>query len=202
MIQQLLFPEVQHQTEQPFDPTKTKLTVADLIANHKVLETKQFFDENNIFQDLTKSTTKAFKRSNQAKRDAQAKAKESLKGWNGMRKRELTKELENEFTILRLKKYLASVSFAKDNDFKRAPEYFEIGHEIDDGLGRKMRRKNKMGTMFDQLMRMDDENGFTKRKFREIQIDKSKRVKNRRYRKLRRQVMKGQKKLKLDFNKM
>lgn len=52
------------------------------------------------------------------------------------------------------------------------------------------------GTLFDQFQSIDDELGFTKKKFRDIQTDKSKRVKNRRFRKLRRDLIKGQKKLK------
>ena len=50
--------------------------------------------------------------------------------------------------------------------------------------------------MFDQLMEIDQEKNFSKRKFREIQEDKAKRFKNRRFIKLRRQILKGKKKLK------
>ena len=50
--------------------------------------------------------------------------------------------------------------------------------------------------MFDELQAIDEELGFTKKKFREIQVDKSKRFKNRRFRKLRRELVKGQKKVK------
>ena len=42
---------------------------------------------------------------------------------------------------------------------------------------------------------MDEETGYTKKKFREIQMDKAKSVKNRRFIKLRRNLLKGQKKL-------
>jgi hypothetical protein len=38
---------------------------------------------------------------------------------------------------------------------------------------------------------MDEDLGFTKKKFRDIQTDKSKRIKNRRFRKLRRELIKG-----------
>lgn len=65
---------------------------------------------------------------------------------------------------------------------------------MEDGL-RRNRRKSK-GTMFDQLQGIDEDLGFTKRKFRDIQVDKAKRFKNRRFRKLRRELIKGQKKLK------
>lgn len=50
--------------------------------------------------------------------------------------------------------------------------------------------------MFDQLEGIDEDLGFTKRKFRDIQVDKAKRFKNRRFRKLRRDLIKGQKKIK------
>ena len=65
---------------------------------------------------------------------------------------------------------------------------------VDDGFTRP--KKKAKGTMLDQMMDLDAEIGYTKRKFREIQVDKAKSVKNRRYRKLRREILKGQKKLK------
>lgn len=78
------------------------------------------------FSDLTASTTDAFKRSNQAKRDQQDERAKTLEKWYGMQKQELTKDLENELSILRLRRYMHSTSFVKKADFKELPKYFAV----------------------------------------------------------------------------
>lgn len=45
-------------------------------------------------------------------------------------------------------------------------------------------------------MSQDEQINYTKKKFREIQEDKSKRIKNRRFRKLRAELIKGERKQK------
>ena len=77
--------------------------------------------------DLTASTTEAFKRSNQAKRDEQNERAKTLEKWYGLQKQELTKDLENELSILRLRRYMHSTSFVKTADFKSLPKYFAVG---------------------------------------------------------------------------
>lgn len=77
-------------------------------------------------EDLTKSKTEALKRSNEAKREEKSKEKETLEKWFGMAKKEMTKELENELTILKLKRYLHKTSFVKNPDTKELPKYFEV----------------------------------------------------------------------------
>lgn len=179
----------------------------------------------SLLKDLTAEKTNPFRRSNQVKRDQKSKDQETLDKWYGMAKKELTKDLENELTILKLKRYLHKTSFVKNPDTKELPKYFEVkkniffqkifsnflsifkkfflnffpqvGYEVEDGLRRN--RKKKKGTLFDQLQEIDEELGFSKRKFREIQVDKAKRFKNKRFRKLRRVLIKGQKKLKKKF---
>lgn len=76
--------------------------------------------------DLTSDTTNPFRRSNQAKRDEKSREQETLSKWFGMAKKELTKDLENELTILKLKRYLHKTSFVKNPDTKALPKYFEV----------------------------------------------------------------------------
>jgi hypothetical protein len=76
--------------------------------------------------DLTSSTTSAFRRSNQAKRDEQDERAKILKQWYGMQKKEMTKDLENELTIMRLKRYMHKTSFVKTADFRKLPTYFAV----------------------------------------------------------------------------
>ena len=77
-------------------------------------------------KDLTQTTTKAFKRSNQQKRDDKSKAQETLDKWYGMAKKEMTKDLENQLTVLKLRKYLHTTNFVKNPDSKELPKYFEV----------------------------------------------------------------------------
>lgn len=76
--------------------------------------------------DLTSSTISAFRRSNQAKRDEDDERSKTLKKWYGMQKQELTKDLENELTIMKLKRYMQKTSFVKTADFKELPKYFAV----------------------------------------------------------------------------
>ena len=76
--------------------------------------------------DLTSSTTSAFRRSNQAERDARDERAKTLDKWYGMAKKEMSKDLENEFTLMRLKRYLHTASFVKTADSRKLPTYFEV----------------------------------------------------------------------------
>jgi hypothetical protein len=66
-----------------------------------------------------------------------------------MQKQDLSKDMENELTIMRLKRYLHSTSFVKTADYKKLPTYFAIGKEVEDTLHR--RGKKAKGTIFDQF---------------------------------------------------
>jgi hypothetical protein len=49
-----------------------------------------------------------------------------LKKWYGMQKQELSKDMENELTIMRLKRYMHKTSFVKTSDFRELPKYFAV----------------------------------------------------------------------------
>lgn len=49
-----------------------------------------------------------------------------MEKWYGLQKQEMTKDLENELSILRLRRYMHSTSFIKTADFKSLPKYFAV----------------------------------------------------------------------------
>ena len=143
--------------------------------------------------NLSSSRTTAFRESNLSKREKKSKEQEKLDKWFGMAKKEMTKDIENDLTILKLRRYLNPSSFVNRDQTKHLPKYFEVGREVVDGFNRN--QKKAKGSIFERMVQMDEESGYTKKKFREIQTEKAKSVKNRRFIKLRRNLLKGQKKL-------
>ena len=74
------------------------------------------------------------------------------------------------------------------------PKYYEMGTIIDHGfLGKKKgsKRAENTGSLFDEIAAKDEQIGFTKRKFVEIQKDKMKSSRNKRFIKLKRDILKG-----------
>ena len=78
---------------------------------------------------MTVTSTNPFKRSNEAKRQKQSEEEQTLKNWYGMAKKEMSKELENELTIMKLKRYLHKTSFVKTADSRKLPKYFEVSEK-------------------------------------------------------------------------
>lgn len=136
MIQNLLFAETVGFEE--FDVTKTQMSLGGLVEEYLKKEAFGFEQKNRCessrlglitfskFTDLTSSNTEAFRRSNQAQRDEQTERAKTLEKWYGLQKKEMTKDLENELSILRLRRYMHKTSFVKTADFKTLPKYFAV----------------------------------------------------------------------------
>ena len=60
---------------------------------------------------LSSNRTTAFRESNLSKRDKKSQQQEKLDKWFGMAKKEMSKDIENDLTILKLRRYLNPSSF-------------------------------------------------------------------------------------------
>ena len=174
-----------------FDITKTSMSVDDLLDRCKRRQLAKVGVDDTI-ADMTGDSTTQYRQSRQDKRDKQDAKEKSLAKWYGMQRNE-DSDNDAAMTIFRLRKHLQPGVFVKSDGMVKNPKYFEIGTIVDHGLiGRRsgLKQKGKGGTILDSMMEQDDEIGFTKRKFRQIQDDKMKRVKNKRYIKMKRDMLK------------
>lgn len=187
MIRELLFPT--HPLEN-FDPTKIKLSVDDILKKCQEERLSSFKIQSSI-ADFTAERTSTFKTSRKDKRDKADAREEALSKWYGMRKQDPDPEENAELTIFRLRKYLEPGKFIRSDGLTKNPKYYEIGTVIDEGFsGKRQNSKKRRGTLFNELAGKDEEIGFTKRKFRQIQEDKMKKSRNKRYIKLKRDMLK------------
>lgn len=95
-----------------------------------------------------------------------------MKNWYGMTKKDPTSEESTELTVMRLRKYLEPGKFIRSDGMTKNPKYYEMGTIIDHGfLGKKRgsKRAENTGTLFDEIAAKDEEVGFTKRRFIDIQ---------------------------------
>ena len=149
------------------------------------------FDERMV--DQTAQSCGQFRDSNKTKKDAREKREKELDKWYGMSKKDPEPEEQAELTILRLRKYLEPGKFVNSDGLQKNPKYYEMGTIIDHGfLGKRgpSRRAENTGTIFEELLARDESVGFTKKKFRQIQEERAKTVKNKRYIKLKRMLVK------------
>lgn len=194
MLQKLLFPETVNLTsEESFDPTKTKMTVEPLLSECKERIRKNLsFEEGAV--DFTAEKAAMFKAGRASKREAREKRESELKNWYGMKKQNPDKHEQNELSILRLRQYLEPGKFFRDDGLKKNPKYYQIGTVIEQdtflGKRKQSNRKENKGSLFDQIHTHDEALGFTKRKFLSIQSEKAKTHKDRRYVKLKREMIK------------
>lgn len=188
MIRELLFPQA---PAVDFDPAKTKMSVDEILTRCQQDKLAGFKVQDSI-ADFTSDRTSTFRTSRQDKRDKANEREASLAKWYGMRKQDPDPEENAELTIFRLRKYLEPGKFIRSDGLTKNPKYYEIGTIVDEGVAgrRQENRRKKRGTLFDELATKDEEVGFTKRKFRQIQEDKMKKSRNRRYVKLKRDMLK------------
>ena len=90
-----------------------------------------------------------------------------------MKKVELTDELKADLRAIQMRNQLYKDRFYKSSDSKKLPEYFQIGTVVDDPRdigGRKDRltKKQRKGTIAQQFLMDDQTNGFSKRKYENL----------------------------------
>lgn len=189
MIRELLFPDA---AAANFDPSKVPMSVDAILKRCQESKLAAFAVDASV-ADFTSEQTRTFRASRQNKRDKAHEQEAALAKWYGMRKQDPDAEENAELTIFRLRKYLQPGNFIRSDGLTKNPKYYEIGTIIDHGVaGQRQgsKGKQKKGSLFDELAAKDQEVGFTKRKFRQIQDDKMKKSRNRRYIKLKRDMIK------------
>ncbi|KRX04258.1 Bromodomain [Pseudocohnilembus persalinus] len=100
--------------------------------------------------------------------------------WKMAERKDLSQEEKNELVMLKLRGLIDQKSFQKSNEFKKLPKYFQVGTVIDGNdnyVGGKISRGQRSSTLVDQFLKEDQEIGFSKKKFQEIQREKQKKVK-------------------------
>jgi len=104
----------------------------------------------SVLTVLSSRKTTAFLQSNLSKREKKSKEQEKLDKWFGMAKKEMSKDVENDLTILKLRRYLNPSSFVNREETKHLPKYFEIGKEVIDGFNRN--QKKAKGSIFERMV--------------------------------------------------
>jgi len=106
--------------------------------------------------------------------------------WYNLPATEMTDEIRNDLTVLRMRSALDPKRFYKSNDIDALPKYFQIGTVIEssaDFYHSRVPMKQRKRTIVEELMDDAKFKQYTKRKFREIvkqQPQKSKGKKNER----------------------
>ena len=196
MLASLLFPEMgTFKSSDDFNIDLAELSVQHLIDRDLESQTKTFVTENshaavsnNLFADKAEPKFE----SRQAKRDRQEESRSTLDKWNQMRKATMDKDLVQDMQILKLRKWLNPKQMYK-SEGKKLPKYFEMGTIVDDKFNSKnnLKRGERKAKLFDEFKETDGELGHSKKKFKEIQLEKMKNSRNKKWVKLKRQAMKG-----------
>ena len=193
MIQKLLFPDMPQMTlENVQDLPLTFKYFIDQLSNKAAASLAQSSDPrlNSSFAVYDSK----IRESNADKRKRLEEKNSKLEGWYGFSKKEVSKEAEDNFEALRLRKYLDKKHVMKILDESNRA-YYSVGPMIEDpfeGKKGKIRKADRQRTMVEYFAKKDESLGFTKRKFQEIQSDKMKHSKNKKWRKLKRAQILGQ----------
>jgi len=95
------------------------------------------------------------------------------RAWGHMKKVELTEEVKADLRAIKLRNQIFAKNHYKGNDYKKLPEYFQIGTVVDDstykgGNKDRLTKKQRKGTIAEQFLMDDQDNGFSKRKYESI----------------------------------
>ena len=92
-----------------------------------------------------------------------------------MAKVELTDEVKADLRALKFRNQIFPAKHYRTNDSKKLPEYFQIGTVVDDvrTAGNHMNKQKRKGaSLAAQFLLDDDANGFSKRKYEEVNASK------------------------------
>uniref|UniRef100_A0A7S3CRG7 Fcf2 pre-rRNA processing C-terminal domain-containing protein n=1 Tax=Strombidium rassoulzadegani TaxID=1082188 RepID=A0A7S3CRG7_9SPIT len=97
-----------------------------------------------------------------------------------MKKVELTEEVKADLRAIKLRNQIFKDRFYKTSEFKKLPQYFQIGTVVDDprvegGNADRLTKKQRKGTIAEQFLMDDQHNGFSKRKYESLN-DKRRRM--------------------------
>lgn len=105
---------------------------------------------------------------------------EQLKGWFGMRKQQLTPELEKELKAIKLRGSVDPKRFYKANDSKELPKYFHVATEVGGGLapaGEKPSAQKRGRSFLDEILHDAKAQEYTHKRWSEA-VDRGDASKN------------------------
>ncbi|KAI8993565.1 Fcf2 pre-rRNA processing-domain-containing protein [Pilobolus umbonatus] len=109
------------------------------------------------------------------KQRQEERARTSGKGWFDMPKPEMTDELKRDLQVLKMRHVLDRKRHYKKMGKKADPTYFQVGTIIEsptEFFSARMTRKERKGTIVDELLANEESKQYYKRKFNETQEKK------------------------------
>lgn len=98
------------------------------------------------------------------------------KDWFNMKATEMTPEVEGDLMALKLRHIINPRRFYKKADSNNLPKFFQLGTlETNIMMGKKYRMKKSevKNSLAEEFLQDDKDAGYTSRKFKEIQVEKS-----------------------------
>lgn len=184
-LQPYLFPEAPNIVAGALD--QIELTINPFLEKEQLHEVSKL--DKKI--SLPEKNAQPLRISGAQKRAARDQRKDSLPQWHGFKRKLTSREDEEEFEVLQLRKYLDGKHQLKTPDMVNK-EYFQVGTLVPDALEGKS-RKASGSRLIDHFKQSDHKRGFTERTFATIQQERMKRSKNRKWRKLHRARILGSK---------
>lgn len=90
------------------------------------------------------------------------------KGWFNMKAGETTEEAKLNQKALQMRDLMYSKKFFKANDNKKLPKFFSYGKVLDDPFefkDKRVPRRERKGNLVQELLAVDGENKFSRKKF-------------------------------------
>lgn len=151
-------------------------TLSTSIETHldKLLAKKYKTDINKLLDKVKPApdpaseilTERQKKKRNKKHRDQVCSSK-----WFNMKAPELTKDVKNQLSILRLREILDRKNFYKSNDRQKFPKFFQMGKVVEssaDFYHARIPKKQRKATLLDEVMADADLKRYQKRKYAEI----------------------------------
>nr|XP_060629948.1 deoxynucleotidyltransferase terminal-interacting protein 2 isoform X1 [Anolis sagrei ordinatus] len=104
------------------------------------------------------------------------RAKTTGSGWFGMKAPEMTEELKNDLTALKMRKAIDPKRFYKKNDREGLPRYFQVGTVVDspvDFYHARIPKKERKKTIVEELLADSEFRRYNKRKYQDIIAEKA-----------------------------
>ncbi|XP_061517734.1 deoxynucleotidyltransferase terminal-interacting protein 2 [Anopheles gambiae] len=119
------------------------------------------------------------------------------KGWYGLAAPEITPELQNELTLMKMRSVLDPKQSFKRLDKRKQPKYFEIGKIIDsplDHFNERGMKKLKSKSLVDELLADAEFQKYNKRKYAEALERQKKKAYHKAVMKMKKEKKKGKRK--------
>ncbi|KAL4493496.1 hypothetical protein ABPG72_007504 [Tetrahymena utriculariae] len=150
-------------------------------------QANDFFEQNYSFKNLDGGQKlekiAPIKETNAEKKKRLEEKGNTLDKWYGLSKKtQLSQDEKNQLVLLKLKDYLNPKQHFRTTDMKKIPKFFQIATVIDgkdDGFAvSKIPRGLRKANLAQELLELDKQVQFTKKKFGQIQEVKQRIAKN------------------------